>query len=91
VLVLLIVAVVGARRVPSRWFVGFRLLLVAVLCHVLIDAWRFWEHYHLRDPVVAHALLAVLKTVMLVGVISAIPSTTTSASIWAGDGKERPR
>ena len=38
-------------------------------------------HYNLRDPVVAHALLAILKTVMLVGVISAIPSTTTSDSI----------
>jgi len=45
------------------------------------SGWHFWEHDYLRDPVVAHALLAVLKTVMLVGVISAIPSTTTSDSI----------
>jgi hypothetical protein len=39
VLVLLIVAVIGARRVPSRWYVGFRLLLLAVVCHALIDGW----------------------------------------------------
>jgi hypothetical protein len=52
VLVLLIVAVVGASRVPSRWYVGFRLLLLAVACHVLVDGWHFWEHYNLRDPVI---------------------------------------
>jgi len=89
VLVLLIVAVAGARQVPSRWFAGFRLLLLAVVCHVLIDGWHFWEHYNLRDPVVPHVLLAILKAVMLAAVISATPTTTTSISIWSGDGKER--
>jgi hypothetical protein len=84
VLVLLIVAVVGARRVPSRWYLGFRLLLLAVACHVLVDGWHFWEHYNLRDPVVPHVLLAILKGVMLAAVVSAMPTTTTSISIWSG-------
>lgn len=87
VLVLLLVAVVGARRAQSRWYTGFRLLLLAVVCHVLIDGWHFWEHYNLRDPVVPHVLLASLKAVMLAGVITAIPTTTTSISIWSADGK----
>lgn len=91
VLVLLIVGVVGARRVPSRWFVGFRLLLVAAVCHVLIDGWHFWEHYNIRDPVVAHVLLAILKVAMVAGVITAIPTTTTSISIWSGNGNQRLR
>jgi len=30
-----------------------------------------------------------LKAVMLAAVISATPTTTTSISIWSGDGKER--
>jgi hypothetical protein len=91
VAVLLVVAVVGARRIPSRWYVGFRLLLLAVVCHALIDGWHFWEHYHLRDPVVAHLLLAILKAAMLAGVVTTIPTTTTSISIWSGNGQARPR
>lgn len=47
------VAVIGARRVPSRWYLGFCLLL-AVVGHVLDDGWHFWEHYTLRDPVAPH-------------------------------------
>jgi hypothetical protein len=82
VLVLLLVGVAGARRVPSRWYMGFRLLLVAAVCHVLVDGWHFWEHYNLRDPVVAHTLLAVLKAVMLAGVITATPTQTTDITIW---------
>src|SRR4030095_13207917 len=83
--------VLGARRVPARWFVGFRLLLVAAVCHVLIDGWHFWEHYNLRDPVVAHVLLAILKVAMVAGVITTIPTTTTSISIWSGNGNQRLR
>jgi hypothetical protein len=49
---------------------------------VLIDVWHFWEHYNLRDPVVAHTLLALLKAVMLAGVITATPTTTTDITIW---------
>jgi hypothetical protein len=67
VLVLLVVAMIGARRIPSRWYVGFRLLLLAVVGHVLVDGWHFWEHYNLIDPVVPHLLLAILKAVMLAG------------------------
>jgi hypothetical protein len=26
---------VGAWRVPSRWYVGYRLLLLAAVCHLL--------------------------------------------------------
>jgi len=82
VLVLLLVGAAGARRVPSRWYVGYRLLLVAAVCHVLVDVWHFWEHYNLRDPVVAHTLLAVLKAVMLAGVITATPTQTSDITIW---------
>jgi hypothetical protein len=90
VLVLLVVAVVGARRVLSRWYLGFRLLLLAVACHLLVDGWHFWEHYNLHDPVVPHVLLAILKGVMLAAVVSATPTTTTSTSIWSGDHRPRP-
>jgi hypothetical protein len=90
VLVLLVVAMIGARRIPSRWYVGFRLLLLAVVGHVLVDGWHFWEHYNLRDPVVPHLLLAILKAVMLAGVVTAMPTTTTSISIWSANGEERP-
>jgi ABC-type Fe3+ transport system permease subunit len=70
---------------------GFGLLLLAVVGHVLVDGWHLWEHHHLRDPVVPHLLLASLKTVMLAGVVTAIPTTTTSISIWSGDGTKRPQ
>ena len=93
-LVLLVVTVVGARRVPSRWYVGFRLLLLAVACHLLVAGWHFWEHYNLRDPLVPHLLLAILKGVMLAAVVTATPTMTTSISIWSGDhshGRTEPR
>ena len=50
---------------------------------LLVGAWTgIWEHYNLRDPVVAHILLALLKAVMLAGVITATPTHTTDITIW---------
>jgi hypothetical protein len=39
---------------------------------------------------VPHLLLAILKAVMLAGVVTAMPTTTTSISIWSANGEERP-
>jgi hypothetical protein len=36
-------------------------------------------------------LLAILKVAMVAGVITAIPTTTTSISIWSGNGNQRLR
>jgi hypothetical protein len=51
VLVTLAAAAVGARRVLSSWYSGYRLLLLASVAYALSSAWHFWEHANLRDPV----------------------------------------
>jgi hypothetical protein len=71
VLLTLVVAVVGAGRVPSRWYGGYRLLLLAGLAYALSSAWHFWEHLQLRDPAAPHVLVGIGKAAILAGAISA--------------------
>jgi hypothetical protein len=71
VLVTLLVAAVGASRVPSNWYSGYRLLLLAGVAYALSSGWHFWEHAQLRDPVAPHVLVAIGKAAILAGAISA--------------------
>jgi hypothetical protein len=71
VLVTLVVAAVGASRVPSSWHSGYRLLLLAGVAYALSSGWHFWEHAQLRDPVAPHVLVAIGKAAILAGAISA--------------------
>jgi hypothetical protein len=71
VLVTVVVAAVGARHVPSSWYSGYRLLLLAGLAYALSSAWHFWEHAQLRDPAAPHVLVALGKAAILAGAISA--------------------
>lgn len=67
----LVVAILGARDVPSRWYTGYRLLLLATLFYIASAGWHFGEHYNLRDPALPHVLLGIGKAAMLAGAISA--------------------
>jgi hypothetical protein len=71
VLVTLGVAAVGTRQLPTRWYTGYRLLLLAGLGYALSSAWHFWEHAQLRDPAAPHVLVALAKAAILAGAISA--------------------
>jgi hypothetical protein len=71
VLVTVVVAAVGASRVPSSWYSGYRLLLVAGVAYALSSGWHFWEHAQLRDPAAPHVLVAIGKAAILAGAISA--------------------
>lgn len=71
VAITLVVAGVGASRVPSSWATGYRLLLLAGVVYALSAGWHFWEHYQLRDPAAPHVLEAIGKAAILAGAISA--------------------
>ena len=71
VLVTLLAAAVGARRVPSSWYSGYRLLLLASVVYALSSGWHFWEHANLRDPAAPHVLVAIGKAAILAGAVSA--------------------
>jgi hypothetical protein len=71
VLLTLLVAAVGASRVPSSWSSGYRLLLLAGVAYALSSAWHFWEHANLRDPAAPHVLVAIGKAAILAGAVSA--------------------
>jgi hypothetical protein len=60
-LLTLLAAAVGTKRVPSSWFSGYRLLLLAGVGYALSSAWHFWEHANLRDPAAPHVLVAIGK------------------------------
>jgi hypothetical protein len=75
VVVTLAAAAVGASRVPSGWFSGYRLLLLAGVAYAASSAWHFWEHANLRDPAAPHVLVAIGKAAILVGAISATIAT----------------
>jgi hypothetical protein len=71
VLATLVVATVGASRVPSSWYSGYRLLLLAGVVYALSSGWHFWEHAQLRDSVAPHVLVAIGKAAIPAGAISA--------------------
>lgn len=71
VLLTLVAAAVGAGRVPSSWYGGYRLLLLAGVAYALSSAWHFWEHANLRDPAAPHVLVALGKAAIVAGAVSA--------------------
>jgi hypothetical protein len=70
-LLVIIVAAVGARRMPSRWYSGWRLLLVAALAYAAFEILHVVSHARAHDSVGIHVLLQVGKAGVLAGAVSA--------------------
>ncbi len=67
----LVVAYLGTRALSSPWYWGYSLLLIATVFYVLASVWHFFEHLNLRDPALPHVLIAIGKSGMVAGAISA--------------------
>jgi TRAP-type C4-dicarboxylate transport system permease large subunit len=70
-LLVIIVAAVGAGRMPSHWYAGWRLLLVAALAYAAFEMAHLVSHARAHDSMVIHVLLQVGKAGLLAGAVSA--------------------
>ncbi len=74
------VAWLGTRIVVSRWYAGYRLLLIVSLVYALTEAGHVGAHLAALDTEVLHALLVAGKVAIVAAAVSATVLTRRLAS-----------
>jgi hypothetical protein len=82
----IVVAAAGARGSSSRWYAGWRLLLVGAIGYAASEALHVWNHAAGQGDTLSHLLLQAGKVALLAGAISATVTTRQRAR----DGSATP-
>lgn len=74
------IAAMGARGLPSVWYVGWRLLLVGAIGYAIFEGLHVWSHETGHARALTHVLMQLSKVAVVAGVISATVATRRRTS-----------